>query len=160
MLLVPKRRSAVMSVTIKLSEGRELEGSATRFSRQARRGDNGKILMDEQGSVAMEDVPTALPPSIVNAPRVKSARSKRADVKLKSGGLLAPPEAGSKTVHMVTWNTGELDPGLDSNATHAERKFIDWLGGQPVGWRTRIQGIDAAINLSPCSRCTPSIFES
>jgi hypothetical protein len=82
MLLVPKRRSATMSATIRLSEGPELEGSAARFAREARKDDEGKIVRDEKGAVLMDNVPTPLPPATVNAPRVKGARSKTPDVKL------------------------------------------------------------------------------
>lgn len=82
MLLVPKRRSGTMSATIRLSEGPELEGSAARFAREARKDDEGKIVRDEKGAVLMDNVPTPLPPATVNAPRVKGARSKTPDVKL------------------------------------------------------------------------------
>jgi hypothetical protein len=74
--------------------------------------------------------------------------------KVVSGGLIAAPAPGATEVHMVTFNTSD-DPKSSSNATHAERQFVNWLESRPI--RDKITGIKVEINLSPCTRCTADL---
>ena len=78
--------------------------------------------------------------------------------KTRSGGEVLLPEAGSTTLEMTTWNTGELDPTVVSNATHAEAQFTQWFGRQEDRWRRRVRSIDMDIrDYSPCTMCADDL---
>jgi hypothetical protein len=72
-----------------------------------------------------------------------------------TGGVIETPATGSTRLEMITFNTGEK--GLkDSNASHAERQFHQYLErNQAVG--TTVTQIDATITLSPCTLCTKEL---
>ena len=73
------------------------------------------------------------------------------------GGLIVPPESGSDEIKLVTWNTGDLDPRILSNGSHAEAQFAAWFEVQPQEWRRRVVSIDAHINFSPCTMCAADL---
>jgi len=130
--LVPKRRTALMGVTLRLSGKQPLtEGVTTKLGTQT--------SFDESGEATTSAIPAPLIP---------------VSGKAMSGGLLVPPKEGGNTVQLVSWNTGELDPKVLSNSTHAEAQFIGWFERQPWEWRRRVQSIDVRINLSPCTSCS------
>src|SRR5690606_24968957 len=41
------------------------------------------------------------------------------------GGIIFPEEGGK--IQLMTWSTGTLDVHKESNTTHAERQFEEWL---------------------------------
>ncbi|MDJ0845627.1 eCIS core domain-containing protein [Crocosphaera sp.] len=139
--LAPARRKVRMVVTLEVS-GEEpiLKGVTTKLGKQ--------ITYDKGKVTSTEDLPAPLKGVTVTG---------KATSKVKSGGLLVPPEKGSKEVKLVTWNTGEIDPTIQSNATHAERQFTEWLEDQPIQWRRRVQRINIKINFSPCIFCASDL---
>ncbi|MEV0292371.1 hypothetical protein [Nocardia sp. NPDC050710] len=84
-----------------------------------------------------------------------TTEGKRAKARGKSGGYLIPTEPGSDKVEVVTWNTGEIDPGLVSNASHAEPQFTQWArkpeNQQLLRRTTRID--IQMFDWSPCRAC-------
>jgi hypothetical protein len=126
--LAPKGRKVRMVVTLRLAgEQAVLEGVTTKLGRSLVTGTEERAPL----------IPVA----------GKSAM----------GGLLLPPLAGSKEVKLITWNTGDLDPKVQSNATHAERQFTEWFERQPPVWRLRVQTVDIKINFSPCTFCAADL---
>lgn len=130
--LAPARRKVRMVVTLRVT-GKQplLEGVTTKLGRRLVPNEKGELVTAEMLAAPLKPVPG------------KSAM----------GGLLLPPESGSKEVKLVTWNTGDLDPKVESNATHAERQFVEWFEDQPLEWRNRVETIDIRINFSPCTFC-------
>jgi hypothetical protein len=132
--LTPKRRKVRMTVSLKLTGSEPLlEGVTTKL---------GKHIRYVNG----EKKETALP-----------APLKPVEGKSVMGGLLVPPEPESDEVKLVTWNTGDIDPRVLSNATHAERQFTSWFESQPEKWRRRVVSIEAQINYSPCTSCAADL---
>jgi hypothetical protein len=132
--LTPKRRKVRMTVSLKLTGSAPLlEGVTTKL---------GGHIRYENG----ERKETALP-----------APLKPVEGKSVMGGLLVPPEPESDELKLVTWNTGDIDPRVLSNATHAERQFTSWFESQPEKWRKRVVSIQAQINYSPCTSCAADL---
>ena len=104
------------------------------------RGRGGSEPSDEVG-----DVNTALvspPPSNLLPGRGRRGGGGR-------GLLMLEPVAGSTSIKMASWNTG--DPVPQTNDSHAERQFLDWFS---IYKTPGLTGVELAINLSPCSICS------
>jgi hypothetical protein len=144
--LVPKKRAAVMSVTIKV-KGAALQGMNQAWDKVAARDAAGNIIM-VNGKPQMVATGTALLPPVSGG---------QLGGRTKYGGAIELPKPGSSEVKLKTWNTGELDPKTASNGSHAEMQFDNWLEGQDVKWRDRIESITATINLSPCKMCSVTL---
>jgi hypothetical protein len=128
--LVPRGRAARMTARIRLAgDAPVLEGVTTRLGTQTVGGE------------------TTLIPAPLQPVTGRTAM----------GGLLVPPVEGSGEVRLVSWNTGDLDPKVQSNASHAERQFTEWFEAQPMNWRRRVRSIDVQINLSPCTFCASDL---
>jgi hypothetical protein len=113
--------------------------------REVVRDEHGRPVRDEEGDFVFRELPPSLDPTTTAGPS-------RAASKLRSGGV-AVPGTGS-VLEVVTWNTGELDPRVQSNATHAEEQFVQWFLRQGAAWRERVEGIRIEVHdLSPCVAC-------
>jgi hypothetical protein len=74
---------------------------------------------------------------------------------MRSGGIALPPAPGSGRIQLLTYNTSE-DPRSDSNLTHAERQFEEFLDRTPA-IANNVREIRADINLSPCTLCSSTL---
>jgi hypothetical protein len=71
---------------------------------------------------------------------------------LAYGGAVLP--VAGQTVEVRTWNTGDIDRNRESNTSHAERYFVNFVHGQENTWKRRITRIDAELHsYSPCTAC-------
>jgi hypothetical protein len=74
--------------------------------------------------------------------------------------LLIPTEAGSDKVEVVTWNTGEREWRVETNASHAEAQFIQWLLDKPENNQLlhRTRNIDIQMyDWNPCLPCATDL---
>jgi hypothetical protein len=93
-------------------------------------------------------VPSPLPPT--------KAEGKGAQDRSKYGGFIIPPEPGGSQLKILTWNTGEFDPRLDSNASHAEPQFVQWIlkPENKHALLSRVTAIKVELfDWNPCARC-------
>ncbi|WP_234816666.1 MULTISPECIES: phage tail protein [Mycolicibacterium] len=97
-----------------------------------------------------------LPPVELHPARPKGYRGVTASQQV-GGGLVEVPAAGAASVNVVTFNTAEGSP-VQSNATHAERQFVNWLRRSDEDWRKRIVGVAVDISHSPCTLCTDDMI--
>jgi hypothetical protein len=73
-----------------------------------------------------------------------------------SAGLVIKPEAESKQLEVVAWNTSAPEKG--HNTSHAERQFIEWFNGQNAKWKDRVVSVDVTVNGRPiCDLCASDI---
>jgi hypothetical protein len=128
--LTPKRRTVRMTVTLRLTGEQPLLEGVTAVAR-------GRNL------ITGEEAPLRLRP---------------VEGRSTMGGLIIPPKSGADEVKLVTWNTGDLDPRILSNGSHAEAQFAAWFEVQPREWRRRVESIEAHINLSPCTMCAADLL--
>jgi hypothetical protein len=145
--LIPKKRSAVMSVTITVKGGDALTGITQSWDRRAARDASGKIIY-ENGKPKLVPTGFGILPPVGGGP---------VGGRTVTGGAIALPAPGSPEVKLVTWNTGELDPRTASNGSHAERQLESWMARQNAAWRERVVSITATINLSPCQLCSGTL---
>lgn len=135
MKLAPAGRKVRMGVILGLTGQQPLlEGVTTKLGRHMK-FEKGKLVETTELEAPLKPVPG------------KSAM----------GGLLLPSKPGEKEVKLATWNTGDIDPKVQSNATHAERQFVEWFEAQPPEWRTRVETIEIHINYSPCIFCAADL---
>lgn len=143
----PRSANVVMKVTLELSEavaGSDLGGTApVRYDIDKLREGGRRRRRKGQPDLPSEATVHALPPITERG-------------KIKSGGLIAAPVPGDKTIQMVTFNTSD-DPKSSSNATHAEAQLANWLMSNSAISR-KVSAIKAEINKSPCIRCTADLL--
>ena len=156
--LVPRLsgpRAVRMRATLHTRAGEEPLAGATSLltAREAVRDETGGVATDENGAPVMETVGHGLAPVVQHTARVRGSRP--LDPKLRSGGAILPPEPGASRLEVLTYNTSD-DPQVSNNATHAERQLLDFLErDRPVA--RRVERIEAQINWSPCTLCTPTL---
>ncbi len=141
--LAPKRRAVRMVVTIHVSgDTSPLEGLSSQPAR---------VTSVREGVETTNLRETPLPPTTVEG---RSSRGRA-----KSGGFLLPPDDTKDKLQLLTWNTGEIDPSVQSNATHAEPQFVQWVT-KPENRHLlrRITSIQLDLfNWSPCAACGADI---
>ncbi len=111
-------------------------------------------VRDERGNV-FNSVAIINPVSGVTAAG-RGTSSRQREQKSRPGGVILPQAAGSKEIEARTWSTGD-EPNSNSNATHAERQFEEWLKKQPLDWRKRVESISLRIEKSPCKLCSRTL---
>jgi len=141
--MAPRRRAVRMIVTLTVT-GVPLEG-VTPQPRPSTRYD------DKRRVVSSELTPAPLPATNVEG---KGGRSRGS-----YGGRLIPTEPGSDKVEVVTWNTGELDWRVRSNASHAEPQFTQWvLKHENQQLLRRTTNIDVQMyDWNPCLACASDL---
>jgi hypothetical protein len=145
-------RAVVMRVTLELADT-DVPLEAASEVRAAVRDEGGAIRLDESGEPILQTTHIELPPVIPHGARTR--RQQAPGNKSVGGGLMAPPEPGSRLRHLVTYNTSD-DPRQHSNSTHAEAQLEEFLERNPTLARS-VRGISAEINWSPCSLCSQSL---
>lgn len=69
-----------------------------------------------------------------------------------SGGLIVEPEAASRELEILAWNTSQ--PKRGHNVSHAERQFIEWFEGRPMRWLNRVVSVHIDVEGRPvCEQC-------
>ncbi|WP_234791567.1 hypothetical protein [Mycolicibacterium mucogenicum] len=151
-----------MQITLTLKDSEQqlpkgLEG-ARPSGTKVKKDDKGLPVKDEQGRYVFEDAVHVMEPAELKPARFSGMRGV-SSAQQKSGGLIEVPQRGENQLRMVTFNTAEGSP-VASNATHAERQFVDWLRNQKRNdskWLDRIVAINVDISHSPCSLCTDDV---
>ncbi|HYP06752.1 MAG TPA: hypothetical protein VER03_11025, partial [Bryobacteraceae bacterium] len=88
----------------------------------------------------------ALPP-VPQPPKTSARRGSQ-----PSAGLVVEPEAGSRTLEVIAWNTSAPEKG--HNVSHAERQFINWYEDRPHNWRQRVTSVVIQVQGRPvCPLC-------
>jgi hypothetical protein len=93
-------------------------------------------------------------------PQVKqpSKTSAKAGTHQPSSGLVVKPPPRSRRLEIFAWNTGA--PVRLSNASHAERQFINWLENQDPKWIARVKSIDVSVfGRDICEGCAAYIHD-
>lgn len=73
-----------------------------------------------------------------------------------SSGLVIKPEAESRQLEVVAWNTRA--PEKTHNVSHAERQFIDWFESQNQKWINRVISVDVLVfGREICDVCASDI---
>jgi hypothetical protein len=73
-----------------------------------------------------------------------------------SAGVIAEPQAGSREIEVLAWNTGQ--PNRAHNTSHAERQFVEWFEGRPLAWRKRVISVQVDVQGRPvCPLCLPDL---
>jgi hypothetical protein len=151
--LVPKKRSATMSVTVTVT-GDVMKDLTQSWDKTAARDAKGKVMFGPGGAAVMVPTGTAMLPPVEGEPVGGSGKS---GARTKTGGAVLLPKPGASEIQVKTWNTGELDPRSSANGSHAERQFENWFSRQKPEWRKRVVSITATINLSPCQMCSSTL---
>ena len=69
-----------------------------------------------------------------------------------SAGLIIEPEAGSRKLEVLAWNTSS--PAKGTNVSHAERQFVEWIEGRPHTWLQRVVSLRVSVEGRPiCPDC-------
>ncbi len=137
--LTPRRRAVRMIATLRVT-GERMTGVVPQLGRQWSADEDGNLV---RGA----DLPTALPPT--------TTEGKGGTPRTTTGGLLIPPEHGTDAVEVVTWNTGELDPKVRSNGSHAEPQFVQWAT-RPENRQLLQRATSLSIDMydwHPCAAC-------
>jgi hypothetical protein len=73
------------------------------------------------------------------------------------GGIIYPPDPGSKTLRVRSWNTG--DPARLSNSSHAEAQFAEWLT-HDADPQARVTSLSLVVRgRSPCPYCAKTLSD-
>jgi hypothetical protein len=88
-----------------------------------------------------------------------------------SAGLIVEPEAHSREIEVLAWNTGvsigvkDAFGEYETNVSHAEHQFVVWFLNRPKSWRDRVTSIELTVQSSSkkvtkiCDKCTIDINE-
>ena len=69
-----------------------------------------------------------------------------------SAGLIVEPEAGSRELEILAWNTSQPERG--HNVSHAEKQFVEWFEGRPHAWLQRVVSVHVDVEGRPvCDQC-------
>lgn len=141
--LAPRRRAVRMIVTLRVT-GVPLQGVTPAPRPRTRYDEEGKLESSE------------LTPAPLPATNVEGKGGKNRG---RYGGRLIPTEPGSDKVEVVTWNTGELDWRVRSNASHAEPQFTQWaLKEENRQLLRRTTNIDIQMyDWNPCLACASDL---
>ncbi|MDR3525847.1 MAG: DUF4157 domain-containing protein [Rhizomicrobium sp.] len=80
----------------------------------------------------------ALLPEVEQPPRTAARRGSQ-----PSSGLILEPDAGSRQLEVVAWNTSA--PEKEHNTSHAERQFINWFDGRGGPWKQRVRSVQVLV---------------
>lgn len=73
-----------------------------------------------------------------------------------SSGLVIKPDAESRQLEVVAWNTRSPEKG--HNVSHAERQFINWFNSQNQKWKQRVSSIEVVVfGREICPLCASDI---
>jgi hypothetical protein len=141
--MAPRGRAVRMIVTLTVT-GTPLEGVTPQPRPSTRFDDNGRPVSSE------------LTPAPLPATNIEGKGGKSRGI---YGGRLIPTEAGSDKVEVVTWNTGERDWAVASNASHAEAQFNQWaLKEEHRQLLSRTRNIDIQMyDWNPCLACASDL---
>src|SRR5207244_12524758 len=93
----------------------------------------------------------ALLPEVPQPPRAAARKGTQ-----PSSGLIIQPEAESRTLEVVGWNTSA--PEKSHNTSHAERQFIHWFEGRDRKWKDRVKNVNVIVSgRDICPLCSSDI---
>lgn len=150
-------RSVTMEVTFELREAIDLDAVQNLGRhRSAQHDPSGQLRMDETGQPVLETTHYSMDPDPTQTVGSKTYRGSRPGPKTRSGGVVAPLDTSDGIrLRVLTYNTGD-EARVDSNRTHAEAQLESFLSGARDVAR-RVVAIEAHINYSPCTLCTPDM---
>lgn len=93
----------------------------------------------------------AVLPPVPQPPRTPARRGSQ-----PSAGAIVEPEAGSRQIEVLAWNTSAPERG--HNVSHAERQFVNWFEDRPRKWLERVQTVVIVVDGRPvCSDCSADL---
>jgi hypothetical protein len=146
-ILDPTQRAAILRVTLHVPDAGAAfdQSDGTRaISTSGLSGTQAERDALQVGGLELQPV----------APAGRTPARLRPQAQRPTGGVIEQPATGSTKLELLTFNTGEF--GVGGNTSHAERQFESYLG-RNRGIAQTVTQIDATINLSPCTLCSPTL---
>jgi hypothetical protein len=139
-ITVPKGRKVTMDVTIEMDSSKPPLADADVPVYKHSTMVNGKLV---------DVTPDRIP--------LHPAQPGRGASRAKVGGFVTTL---ASAVSVKTWNTGDIDPSVKSNASHAEPQFTQWFMKQPREWLARVRGVNVTrLSWSTCDACAADLRE-
>jgi hypothetical protein len=140
-ITVPKGRTVTMDVEIEMDSSKAPLADAILPNKQWTRVNGQRV----------EVMPDRIP--------LYPAQPDRGDRRHGLGGYIKTKTSAS-VVSIKTWNTGDIDPSIQSNASHAEPQFTQWFMIQPKEWLKRVRGVNVKrLSWSTCAACAADLKE-
>jgi hypothetical protein len=129
-ILARKRVTVSVEAKIQVSGAPALEGL----------NQTGFAQFDKERAAAMGGTgKAAMLPEVSQPPGVSAKHGTQ-----RSSGMVLEPKAGSRSIEVVAWNTGQKI--LQHNPSHAEKQFIEWFWSRPKAWRERVTSVSVIIS--------------
>ena len=141
-ITVPRGRTVTMDVEIEMDSSKVPLADA--------------ILPHNKQWTMVDDQPVEVIPKKI---ALHPAQPQRGVTRTKYGGYIKTKTSAS-VVSIKTWNTGDIDPSVQSNASHAEPQFTQWFIKQPKEWLERVRGVNVKrLSWSTCAACAADLKE-